>query len=467
MNVILYASRVNQDRERDLGWIAFSRALSEAMQGDPDKGIPEMTNRELELQLHLAGEGSVTQAKIRRWRSGAGRPPLAQIPTISRILGMGARHRGEHDPSFILREMGLLDRGPSLGTGVDLALRLSKLQQKYQEAIARQGEFSRTQGVLNVIAAGVQSGKWAVAVWPVISGTDECQMHVADRIDIRRADGTPTTDEEVWADGTLKTALRDCYALRTSVGYPHRRRWSTDDDPGVSRWAVSHVGSPFSNIVSEQHQGLRSVSISAITVQSWVNDVGALLAFALGYGFTLTRDLASEISGASPGATTMADRHTVHSELLKRPPRLRVWTHHAPPLDGAQHYLVESNESTGRIHIHESDVLLKRHHSRRQVAGDPNLTVDDLRRYRDQVANAAAAGDQVLVLEAKEFDLDDTAGRWRQSLEHSHAALQFLMWRYEIGDAPVVRAWPRVKQAHPSTAAPYLDWLSKEASTQL
>ncbi len=422
-----------------------------------------------ELRQHLTRRGvtsaalaralDVDEETVRNWRKGKTRPLLAQLPKIAEVLGMGAGSPGgQGDPLYLLRRMQLLPAGPGDRELIDAAYRLQKLELKLTQAMDRAGSHGRREGAGVVVRAAMQTSRWAVAVWPAVEGPPSCRLHVADRIDIRRTDNEPTTNQEVWHDQALKGALRAAYAVPATRG----PRWSTDE--GTSHWSISHVGSPRSPLVSLPYSGLSSLCCFALTVDSWVNDVGSLIATALGYGLTTTRDLAMEAYGLHSGATLADHRRAAHETRLERPPERRVWTHHAP-LGQPQSDPLQAGSGVWRndvcfVWLRESDELLQRFVDRKQL---PGLTLKALQEDRDRVdalITQLPNPPQVIIVDVdRRPPVDD---RWKQVLEGVSSALTQLVDRGFLDPAAVEMIHPTVVRDDPKIALPLLNWLYQD-----
>ncbi len=62
----------------------------------------------------------------------------------------------------------------------------------------------------------------------------------------------------------------------------------------MSRWAIGRIGSPLSPTIRKPHPGFTSLNFASLTVSSWVNEAASLVAFAIGYGQSTTRDMAMD-----------------------------------------------------------------------------------------------------------------------------------------------------------------------------
>lgn len=409
-----------------------------------------MTRREVSASALATLLGpEVNEDQVRNWRKGLARPPLHLLPRISEVLGMGGDRPGEHDPAYLLTRMGLLPM-TSATDPISIAYRVQKLELRYREALERNAAAGREFGASSIARAVTRSGKWAVAVFPAIEGPPDCRMHVADRIDIIRTDGEPTNDEEVFADPLLHQSLRDAYAVR-STRFP---RWISED-ASVSRWSVAHVGAPMSPRRRTTHPGAVAALCYALTVESWVNDVASLLATAIGYGLSTTRDLAMEVTGVSAGSTSTAARNLAHSAFLRQPPKRRVWSHHAVPTEQVSDPFATRRDDVPIVWIREDDVLLEQF--ARRPGSEP---IEFLKEGRDALdEQVRGRGADVLVIEA--HGALDIAARWAQVLEHVRRSIEHFENRGLL-DARTREEWPQISRSDPDVAAPFLGWLMKQ-----
>lgn len=350
----------------------------------------------------------------------------------------------------------------------DRAYRLLKLQLKQQDAEDGYARMGRRSGAARVVRAAIDSSRWGVAVWPVYEGPDDDhRLHVADRLDIRRADGTEidpeAIDQAVWSDPDMKTALRQTTAMPSNWS----PRWSDipevdDDEPveadDVSRWAISHVTAPREPVVSTRWPNLRAVALVATTRKSLVNEVASLVAVGLGYGVISTPYLAMTAVGSRPSETRLVDQYKQHLHLLEKPPHRRVWSHWGmPPGQGDLPFGTYNNveDTTPRfVLLDESDELLGR-------TVDGRLTFDELDRARDELRVAARAFPDDYLLSLPTDYVANSHDRWLQVFAQ---AARVLEWLSEPG---MVQFAPRlVREAHEfsaredlDVAAPFLRWL--------
>lgn len=386
----------------DPAWTRFQGLLRETM---ATGGITAAT-----LAQALSTDGvRVSRQQVENWRRGSSTPPLGLLTSVARVLGLGSDGPGGNDPLFLLRHIGVLEEAPTSDVVVDTAYRLLKLQMKIEDADTLAVSAGRRGGAARVMQAAMESGVWAAAGWPVVEGPPTCRMRVADRIDIRRTDGGPIDNDQVWEDPVMKAALRSARA------FPGDRtpRWPAagrGPDQRVSRWAISHVGAPKSPVVPDPKPELLTIAFTATTVDSWVSDVASLTALLIGYGLSLTRDMAIEITGTAHHRDE--DRAMIHDRYLREVPRRRVWSHYTvtgpPPFVNSRGGV---NDQVFHVHLVESEELL------RFSAGKRDRDLGELRECsraaRDQADSLRP--DRLLLASAQHHD--DPDRRWEQVLQ--------------------------------------------------
>lgn len=419
-------------------WKAFRAELSRHL------ALRTMTS----LDLAAALQFQVSENVVSNWRKGRSKPNLDLLPRISEVLGMGSPEAGNHDPGYLLTRMGLLPQ-TERSNAYSLAYRVTSLENRYRESLERMSELGRLYGVTSIVQAAARSMRWAAAVWPAVEGTPDCRMHVAARVDLRRLDGAPATVDAAWADPDLHKALRDAYAIPSTRG----PRWSTADDT-VSRWSILQLGGPMSPLRRIAHARLPAVHCYSLTVASWINDVAHLVAYAIGYGFAPTRDVAMEVSGIHLGSTRAVDRTAAHAHFLKHTSTRRVWSHHAPPTDEHPDPFAALDTDVVHVWLRESDDLLRQHATARD-----GVDLNALLRSRDDVDRLAGTAERdVLVL-----DVDVTADveqRWQQALAASRAVHDHLGSSGRL-NADASAHWQEAARLSPGVAAPYLSWLGR------
>lgn len=422
----------------DEAWKAFRDELR--------KALAEQNMTRAELARHLGDE--VAESTIANWLQGT-KVRIHLLPRIGAALGMGGTDEPGHDPAYLFRKMGLLPQEDTGGTYA-IAYRVQKLEMRLREAIERTAAHGRGIGALADILQAVRGTReWAVAVWPAVEGPPSCRMHVADRLDLRRLDGREISAQDVTADPLLFRALRDGYAI-PAVRQP---RWTSADDPTVSRWSLMHVGSPSSPFVRSPHPGFQSIFCYATVIDSWVNDVASLLATALGYGLTTTRDLAMEANGSPLTPLWNASKSQAHSYLLQEPPRRRVWSHYGP-VDGDCPNPFAARPGVSCVWVRESDELLAYASELRRVP-EKNMLRD---RDRSEALAARVPSNMLIVVDA-----ELTAGideRWEQVLRTVLTVFQRLE-NDGLLAAETRHRWNQQAESDPYVAAPMLAWLQQ------
>jgi len=386
---------------------------------------------------------------VNNWRKGTHPRPLNLLTRISGALGMGGPALGEHDPTHLLRAMSLLPEEPDEREVYALAHRVQKLDQKYRRALERSAELGRDIGAARILRAVTETGEWAAAFWPAVEGPPDCRMHVADRVDLRRLDNAPVTHQDAWDDPILHEALRDAYAVPSTRG----PRWSPDDER-VTRWSISHLGAPISPIRRTQHPGVASINCYAISVESWVNDIANLVALALGYGLSTTRDIAMEVTGIDLASTRPEARRAAHAHFLAAPPLRRVWSHHAPPSNDQPDPFMTARRDVFHAWIREDDELLER-----AAARGGQHSAHDFKRKRDELDQLTTTiTGQVLVIDA--LATQSVADRWQQVLVSTVRVLTSLINASALADN-LKHDWEHQRRRFPGVATPYLAWLER------
>lgn len=405
-------------------------------------------------------EHHVDESKLRNWLRGHTEPPLSALSPIGRYLKMSDDGE-EFDPTYLPRQLGIIHESPDEHAAVRLAVRLAKLQTKMEEATRSVAEVGRSEGAANIVRAGL-ARRFAVAVFPAIEGPPGYGMHVADRLDIAQADGSPTTRDDVWNEPELRTALRSVGAIGSNRG----PRWhhAPGRDSGVSHWSISHVGAPSSAAVNLPHLGMKAVSIVATTVDSWVTDVGALLAMFLGYGYTSVRDLATELSG-NP-TTDEHERRLVHQSFLYRDtPARRVWANHGMTFPAGDKYY-PFRDAQGRVDpdilqvvLAESDEQLQFSIERRSHMGMATaISLEQMIESRNELIRRSDEVENLLQIPVTHRQGDTIAHQWTQVLDCVRAILVELKARDVRLHLDHVHE--RLQRREPGIAPQLLRWLA-------
>lgn len=406
----------------------------------------EISSAQLALKL------GVSPRTVEGWRQrgSTAMPKIHLIPLIAKILRIGDDGSGHWDPGAIWVKLGLMPADPPSEAHA-LALRIEKLKARHQSALERSQQWGRANGCLDIVAATMASGRWAVALWPVVEGPAGCRMHVADRLDFTSTTGAGATRRQVFADPALFAALRAAFAVPAT----RTPRWETD--PEVIRaggWSVDRVGSPRAPLRTQEHPEIRSMGVVATTVHAWGNDLAGLLARAIGYGASTTRDLAIEVNGLDSLIPEPRFRAEQHAYLLASPPARRVWSHALlQPLKGTDPFAVERGD-VPMVWLRESDEVLRRA-SRSKLL---SLDFKALATIRDEATATASRHSHVDVIEVD--PPEQIADRWSAVLRHTAAVFEDLERNKRLA-SDARQHWDLAKRLDPDVAATFLPWLEK------
>lgn len=430
---------------------AMRAALSaEIRQWRQRSGVSLKQIREV-LDRHVDGPSGGLSDQAWNNRINSGDVPATMWPALAQLLNMqdeGSRLLVEslgYDPTYLLRKLEVLPvSGGALDETIDQIYRLHRLELEINALQMDAAVAARGSAVASIVAAATGQ-QYAAAVWPAYEGPSHADgrylMHTADRIDLRRVDGTSAGHNEVWANHVMRSTLSAAFAVRGNV-HP---RWSTPEDTTVSRWAVKYLGAPMSPRISRPHAGFPCLAISSVTSGAGGSNLAGVVALALGYGVTSTSDLAAHLHDRQAPATTSELRNVVHDRLLGQPRDRRVW-HHSALLNPSNAYspwaqpsgvaesqlvhvrLVESDEllheaADGRSAplLGPSGPLVKGWQQARDLAMARHKDLDDVLRKR------------ILILNVEHVDANDRALLWTRTMEQ---ALQVLNFMHDLGFRP-------------------------------
>ncbi len=390
---------------------------------------------------------------VNNWRKGT-KPRLSDLPRISEALAIGGSIEAGHDPTWLLIEMGLLQPAPEFDEVFRRAHQLQNLRLKELQALENMAAASgHHRGASTVLGQALRSGDWSVAIWPAVEGPADCQMRVADRVDLRRTNGAAVNHRDVWND----VGMRD--ALRASFAYPSEEqpRWSKSDE-FVSMWTIPYVGAPRAPHRATRHPGFDALAFTALSVESRVHDVASLVSMAVGYGQSTTRDLALEVSGVTPGEhrrtagrSEPRERRRAHQHFLSYPPAQRVWSHSALPVGTfPDPFRPLPDGSVVQIWLRESEALLQRYLDK----WNRDTPLDSVLGHRDRL-DTAARGAGVLVI-----DVDvcaNSTARWEQTLRKALEVLQELSTRkyLDLSAREMERLRGVLDRSDPGVARPF------------
>lgn len=340
----------------DVGWDAFREELRHWME------LRGVTSRALATQLEQILPPGIADRLdehiVKRWRHSTS-PPLGAVRHIAAVLEMSDDPTGHapHDPAFILRRMGLLDAAAPSPELLDSSFRLQELRLRLLDVRASLGRHTARTGAGQLVQSAMSLG-FAAAVYPVWDGPAGYPMHVADRIDFRPA--TPSA-------GQIDDSVEMRSSLIENFAVPGQRtpRFSRSekDLADQEHWAIPLIGRPFTHAGNALHFDVPAVAVSSSTPSSWPDDVGAMLAWVLGYGFVSTREIARELT--SKPLATEGLRNDVHQQFVHQAPERHVWSHHATTLADAHEHAPWADESGAasprlfHVHLLEDDALLE------------------------------------------------------------------------------------------------------------
>jgi hypothetical protein len=248
------------------------------------------------------------------------RPKFEHLPWLSVAIGK--------DPSYLARELGMVPNVEEnlVRQRIEAARRLGELEDEVQR-LERSLHRESSEGITAIVARAHETG-WAVAVWPSIEGPEDCRLHVSDRLDFTRSDGTTPNPEDL--DRDLGDVLRNANAIQGRA----LPRWQMSPRKGLS-WTIQEMLDYRAPVVHTPHPNARSVCVVAHSVTSWASDTASHIALLLGYGLDSTRELNQKINGGArtllegsrTGEDVAAARAEIHNNLLQEPRPRYVWYH--------------------------------------------------------------------------------------------------------------------------------------------
>lgn len=449
----------------DAGWDAFRSELRHWME------LRRYTSRALATKLsETLGDANDTyldEHVVKRWRHSTA-PPLAAVRHIAEILEMSDDETGRapHDPTFILRRMGLLDQPATTGELVDSSYRLQELRLRLLDVRASLGDHSARSGAGRLVQTAMSHG-YAAAVYPVWDGPVGYPMHVADRLDFRPARPGLGSIEDVPAMAAL-------FVENFAVPGQLRPRFSThpDDLAEQEPWALPHVGRPSTRNGQMLHLTVPSIAVSSQTAWAWGDDVASMLAWVLGYGFVSTREIARELT-RNPFSTE-ALRNDVHEQFLSQAPARHVWSHHAVSLPadnpGAPWTDASGALAPNLLHVRlvENDAVFE--HESAWLAESLGTTPDEavhLAKVNRSEASkrldaASLQGSRSRITTVPVHFHEDSSARWEQVLQ---TVLRITHKLHDLGVTIDLRpVHERLARDEPDIAPAMLRWLADHGS---
>lgn len=458
----------------------------------------QISNRALSARLALV-DPSINEEKVSNYRRGKVSLPAALAQVVARELGMRDERSSDeivryfgYDPMVMVRLYGLapadeqneelLRRLESwVGEPPDEALvrrlvLLEGLDTKIEEREQELADLARERGVPALVRSIVDTGDYAAAVWPVLVGPPDLphvRVHISDRVDIRRLDGSAVSEDAVWSD--LGGALSRAKAL-PSIAVP---RWPgtgsqpvESADPQLSMWNVRRLDAPRGPRIQQPHRGFSAVVVSATISNTWVGYLASMVAYALGYGLTSTTDVARRGEAPTCFNPSTESRNFVHDGLLRQPGERRVWFHAAKTdpgneLNPWQPCGATAAECILHVRLVEADELLESTaEDRRRQPGfldtDPDA-VQDWRRSRDAALTSMPQDEWHLALTVPDLAWGSPE-KWESTLRLAVKVLERLRdlgLRPPAGFDATLRSAARLD---PVCAAPMLRWMASRGT---
>lgn len=436
-------------REELRFWMERRRMTSRALAERLNALIP--AEEELRIDEHI----------VKRWRHSTA-PPLLAVRHIAAILEISADRSGDapHDPTYLLRRMGLLAEGVEQTELFDATFRLQELRLRLMDVRASLGQHTARSGAGYLMQLGMKHG-YAAAAYPVWEGPAGYPMHVADRLDFKH---TSAAQLPLEANQDIQQALTENFVVPGS----RMPRFSAarEDLKEQSHWAIPLIGRPFTHAGPALHFTAPSVTVSATTTSAWADDVGAMLAWLLGYGFVSTREITRELTSNPFTAEPLRDE--VHSQLLGTAPQHQVWAHHSILPPKANRYSPwlnpQGDVDPGLVHIRlvEDDALLD--FTGEWIARVLGTSVTDGLRQakagRDEavtrLADIDAIKPRVLLIPVTRKNSPEQ--RWEQALNCVLLAAQHI---YDLGlRTDLISIHERIIREEPDIAPNMLRWLA-------
>lgn len=318
---------------------------------------------------------------IRNYFVGKAKPPLELLHPIAEAVSV--------EP-----EEGLVALGLLAAQLARVVLELARLRRRTVDLEARLRAAPGTSSVGGVIEDALASG-CAVGVWPGSEGDRFGRISVGNRLTIiplHQDTLPPSLVESLSVQGAVRvrssTRSADIDHLRPE-GWPDYELWSlptlTAARPVAHRPRIT--GDP------------RSILITSLTLSASPNDVGSLVAAALGFGFTSTREARSVLYGGRGGGRDLNAQRNQAALLALRDRELRdrwVWSHFgAPVLDLVTGADIEPFAATELLSdapppglwfvwLRETPSLLKIHVQRSET----RFTVKDLIEFQERIEGA-------------------------------------------------------------------------------
>lgn len=269
----------------------------------------------------LGYDSEVDPKHVTDWRRGRSLVPLRLWQVLGIVLW--------GDPTRIARlARAFPDEAENLAETLALHHSLDRLRHQHAD-LAEEVAASPSQATARLVEAigrAELQGKWRMAVSPAFEGPAGYTMHVADRIDFCRANGTIPKKEDLERDLQEEFGILNVQPSPSTPG-----RWASpsedmDADPYL-RYSIGFTARSFPPPIALPYKNVRSISVVSAEAILWPTDVGAMLARLLGFGFTSTESIARSNYGFGYREQMTEQTTLVHRQLLAQPWRRYVWSH--------------------------------------------------------------------------------------------------------------------------------------------
>lgn len=347
-------------------------------------------------------------ATVTNYFTGKAKPPLELLGPLANAVGA--------DPEEALVALGLLSE-----QFAHAVLEMASLRRRVVELEASLRAAQERSPASSVVDRTLAAG-WAIGLWPGSEGSRWGRLSVGHRMSL--VPETPRTNELPTA---LVEALSTYGAVRVrravaEADIAHLRPGGTDT---YELWSMPTLTAARPSPRHPRIRSPRAVLVFSLTLSAGPNDVGSLLAYALRYGFSSTREARAVLYGGRGSARDLNRERNRAARVVLRDAELRegtVWSHFgAPVVDLATG--IESEpfaiaeflergvaEGVWCIWLRESEDLLQFHRSR----SDSRFSLQQLLQFQDRIERSL--GHWSGVYEAMEVDVPTNQGSVRDAM---------------------------------------------------
>lgn len=327
--------------------------------------------------------GGASPENVRNYFKGKARPPTELLSALARSVNA--------EPEEMLLALGLLSEQYA-SVAVELA-RLRRDRQRLRGLVQRElGPVAAA----DVVSVALRNG-CAAAVYPAMEGAAFGRVSVGDRITLL----PPTSGGDV--PGAVKTTMSTYGGIPLrSKGRSELEHVVPERSPEYELWSIPTLTAarPVPD-VRQSTTGLHSAFVTALTLAAGPLDIGSFLAYALGFGFTTTRELRAVALGGARNAQEMNRERNHAARQFTRDPTVAerwVWGHFGTPVIGkdgreletfapAELAAMAQPGSPLIIWLRETDALLKLHTQQTST----RFSLEELRHFQGKLAAAFAA----------------------------------------------------------------------------